>query len=77
MEISNKTWIWILIAVVVLALAWTAWQYGFFNRLVTNKIEAPLSGNDTTAAIDKDFNAVDVGNPDQDLKQLDTDLNKL
>ncbi|KKS44208.1 hypothetical protein A2567_01410 [Candidatus Azambacteria bacterium RIFOXYD1_FULL_42_11] len=69
---TSKTWIWILIVVVVLALAWTAWQYGFLSRL-----EAPLSSDDTTTAIDKDLNAVDVGNPDQDLKQLDTDLNQL
>lgn len=76
METSNKTWIWVLIAVVVLALLWTAWQYGFLGRLIT-KGGVPLSGSDTTATIDKDLNAVDVGNPDEDLKQLDTDLNQL
>lgn len=73
---TSKTWIWILIAVVVLALAWTAWQYGLFNQLVT-KEEAPISDSDTTAEINKDLNAVDVGNPDEDLKQLDADLNQL
>ena len=72
---TSKTWLWIIIAVVILAFLWVAWQYGFFNQLVT-KEEAPLSG-DTTAEIDKDLNAVDVGNPDQDLKQLDADLNQL
>ncbi|KKQ92895.1 MAG: hypothetical protein UT16_C0003G0003 [Candidatus Azambacteria bacterium GW2011_GWA2_39_10] len=76
METSNKTWIWILITVVVLALVWIVWQYGFFNQLVT-KEAVPISDNDTTAEIDKDLNAVDVGNPDQDLKQLDADLNQL
>lgn len=75
METSNKTWIWVLIAVVALALAWTEWQYGFFNRLAV-KEEAPLD-NDTTAEIDKDLNAVDIGSPDEDLKQLDADLNQL
>lgn len=73
---TSKTWLWILIAVVVLALLWTAWQYGFFNRLVT-KEGAPISDSDTTVEIDKDLNTVDVGNPDQDLKQLDADLNQL
>ena len=76
METSNKTWIWILIAVIVLAFVWIVWQYGFFNQLVT-KEAVPISDNDTTAEIDKDLNAVDVGNPDQDLKQLDADLNQL
>ena len=73
---TSKNWLWILIAVVVLALLWAVWQYGFLNGLIT-KEEAPLSGGDTTAEIDKDLSAVDVGNPDQDLKQLDADLNQL
>ena len=76
METSNKTWIWVLIAVIALALVWVAWQYGFFNQLVT-KETAPISDSDTTVEIDNDLNAVDVGNPDQDLKQLDADLNQL
>ncbi len=72
---TSKTWIWIIVAVVVLALLWVAWQYGFFNRLLPTILQ--ISDNDTTAEIDKDLSAVDVGNPDQDLKQLDADLNKL
>ena len=76
METSNKTWIWILIAVIVLAFVWIVWQYGFFNQLVT-KEAVPISDSDTTAEIDKDLNAVDMGDPDQDLKQLDADLNQL
>jgi len=76
MKTLNKTWILILIAVVVLALVWVAWQYGFFNQLVT-KEEALISDNDTTAEIDNDLNAVDIGSPDEDLKQLDSDLNQL
>ena len=76
MKTLNKTWILILIAVVVLALVWVAWQYGFFNQLVT-KEEALISDNDTTVEIDNDLNAVDIGNPDEDLKQLDSDLNQL
>lgn len=76
METSNKTWIWILIAVVVLALVWVAWQYGFFNQLIT-KEESLISDSDTTVEIDKDLNAVDMGNPDDDLKQLDADLKQL
>lgn len=73
---TSKNWLWILILVIVLLLLWAAWQYGIFNQLFT-KEEASLSDGDTIAGIDKDLNAVDVGNPDQDLKQLDADLNKL
>lgn len=72
---TSKTWFWILIAVVVLALAWAAWQYGFLDRLLPTTLQ--ISDNDTTAAIDKDLSVVDIGNPDEDLKQLDADLNQL
>lgn len=73
---TSKNWLWVFIIIVVLALLWAAWQYGFFNRPVT-KEEMPLLSNDTTSAIDEDLNTVDVGNPDQDLKKLDADLNQL
>lgn len=91
-----KNWLWISIAIVVLALAWAVWQFGFFNRPITEKSAPPLvkgappsAGNtapeegvsplvnDTTAEIGKDLNAVDIGNPDGDLKKLDADLNQL
>lgn len=73
---TSKNWLWTVIIIVALALLWAAWQYGFFNRLVTRE-GAPISDNDTTVEINNDLNAVDVGNPDQDLKQLDADLNQL
>lgn len=76
MEISNKTWIWILIAVIVLALIWVAWQYDFFNWVATKEEPSTLD-SDTTVDIDKDLEMVDIGNPDQDLKELDIDLNQL
>lgn len=72
----SKSWLWVLVIIVVLILIWVAWQYGIFSQLITKK-ETPLSSRDTTDQIDKDLNSVDVGNPDQDLKLLDTDLNKL
>ena len=67
---TSKTWLWILIAVIVLVLLWAVWN----NQLPWIQF---LEIEDTTAEIDKDLNAVDVGNPDQDLKQLDADLNQL
>lgn len=78
MEISNKTWLWIVIAVVVLALFWIAWQYGFLTLKTEEQSQfQPLSGGDTTAEIDDDLNAIDVGNPDQDFEQIDADINSL
>ena len=72
---TSKNWLWVLIAVVVLALLWVSWQYGFLDRLLPTTLRIPDS--DTIAEIDKDLNAVDVGSPDEDLKQLDADLNQL
>lgn len=73
---TSKNWLWVLIIVVVLVLIWAVWQYGIFNRPITREAVPPSAG-DTTAEIGKDLKTVDVGNPDEDLKQLDADLNKL
>lgn len=79
METSNKTWIWIIIVIAALALiGWLAWYYGFFGPVTTKEsVQQPVSDRDTTADISNDLNSVDIGNPDQDLKQLDADLNQL
>ena len=76
---TSKTWIWIIIVIVALVLiGWTAWHYGFFSPVTTKEsVQQPVSDRDTTADISNDLNSVDVGNPDQDLKQLDADLNQL
>lgn len=73
---TSKTWIWIIIVIIVLALAVVAWQYGFLSRSVTRE-KAPVLDGDTTADISNNLNSVDVGNPNEDLKQLDADLNQL
>ncbi len=72
---TSKNWLWTLIAVTALALLLAAWQYGIFNSFLNNGV--PLSAGDTTTDINNDLNAVDVGNPEEDLKQLDADLNQL
>ncbi len=75
---TSKNWLWILIAVIVLAILLAAWQYGVFNKLLTKQEILPLSTNgDTTSEIDNSLNSIDAGNPDKDLKQLDADLNQL
>lgn len=73
---TSKTWIWVIIAIVVLALAIVAWQYGFLSRSITRK-EAPVSDKDTTTSIGNDLNSVNVDNPNEDIKRLDADLNQL
>lgn len=72
---TSKTWIWILIAVIVLALVWAAWRY--FVYMPVLETNTTVLDNDTTAALDNDLNSVDIGNPGEDLKQLDADLNQL
>jgi len=81
---TSKTWVWVIIVIAALALiGWAAWYYGFFSPVVTNEnvqqpnVQQPVSDRDTTTDISNDLNSVDVGNPDQDLKQLDADLNQL
>ncbi|MCX6812911.1 MAG: hypothetical protein NTV77_00240 [Candidatus Azambacteria bacterium] len=75
----SKTWIWIIIVIVALVLiGWAAWYYGFFSPVATEEgAQQPVSDRDTTADISNDLNSVDLGNPDQDLKNLDSDLNQL
>jgi len=76
---TSKTWIWVIIIIAALALVgWTAWYYGFFSPVATEEsVQQPVSDKDTTADISNNLNSVDIGNPDQDLKQLDADLNQL
>lgn len=75
----SKTWVWIIIVIAALALVgWAAWYYGFFNPVaIKENVQQPVSDRDTTTDISNDLNSVDVGNPDQDLKNLDSDLNQL
>jgi len=76
---TSKTWVWIIIIIAALALVgWAAWYYGFFSPVATKEgVQQPVLDRDTTADISNDLNSVDVGNPDQDLKNLDADLNQL
>ncbi len=76
-----NTKIYIIVGVVVLvlvgALAWLA--------LAPEKPVAPAPAptpvaapaNDSTTAIGKDLDAVDLGNLDQEFKDVDADLNAL
>lgn len=71
---------WIVVAaIVVLIGAFVWWQYGFYQSppSPTAGTSEPLSGEDTTAAIEQDLGAVDLGNVGEELDQLDKDINQL
>ena len=62
-------------------IIWAAWYYGFFSPVTIEEIEEsvqqPVSEKDTTADIGSDLNSVDIGDPNQDLKQMDADIDSL
>lgn len=75
----SKTWIWIIIIIAALTfIGWAAWQYGFLTLKTEERFQSqPLLGGDTTTDIGNDLNSVDIGDPSQDLKQMDADINGL
>ena len=79
---KSKIWMWVVVAVVVVAViaAFAWWRYvpqAMPSVPSAGVISAPLTGGDTTADIDKDLGAVDLGDVDQELNQLDADINQL
>ncbi|MBI1960776.1 MAG: hypothetical protein HYS43_00655 [Candidatus Liptonbacteria bacterium] len=73
MTIKNNVLVWVVGAVVVAAVAWGAWKYVAQPRALGE----PLAGGDTTAAIEKDLSAVDLGDITGELNQLENDINQL
>ena len=76
---GGKWWVWIVIAAVVLAgvAIWWYVAYRPAPESTTAETTMPLSGEDTTAAIEQDIEAVDLGNVDEELDALDQDINQL
>ncbi len=70
--------IWIAIAALLVLVAAGLWWWNS-QRVVGPAAQQPLSGEDTTSAIQSDLNAVDTGaNLEGDLdKELDADINSL
>lgn len=74
---TSKTWIWIAIVIAALVLiGWAARQYGFPTLKTKEQPQSSLD-SDTTTDISNDLNSVDIGDPGQDLKQLDADIKGL
>ncbi|MDP3947554.1 MAG: hypothetical protein Q8Q41_02590 [bacterium] len=78
---NNMMWVWVVVGALVVAGLW--WYVYSQPPQVPPELQVqpqaaePLSGGDTTADITKDFNAVDLGNVEQDLQQLDADIEQL
>ncbi len=69
----NKTFIYIVIAIIVVLGAWFLLRQPVSNAPVEN---VPAnSAADTTASINQDLNNISVQTPD--FKAIDTDLNSL
>jgi hypothetical protein len=73
-----KTIIWILIAVIVVVAAYLL--IGGNLKSPTGEPSGSLDiqpGSDTTTAIENDLNAIDTGDLDAELKDIDAQLNDL
>lgn len=80
MENKNNTmmWVWVVVGVLVVAGLWWYAYYGpSYQAPEAPQAAEPLSGGDTTADITEDFNAIDLGDVEQDLQQLDADIEQL
>jgi len=79
MENKNKMmWVWVVVgALVVAGLWWYVYYQPFVTAPEAQPQAVPFSGGDTTADISEDFNAVDLGDIDKDLEQLDADIEQL
>ncbi|MBI2036895.1 MAG: hypothetical protein HYT14_00865 [Candidatus Liptonbacteria bacterium] len=76
---NKKVWVWVVIGALVVA---GLWWYAYYQPTYQAPGELPqtaqpLSGGDTTADITDDLNAIDLGDIDKDLQQLDADIEQL
>lgn len=81
---KSKVWIWVIVAIIVIAAVVVAWRRYYAPRLSPRVPSAGLpaapltaGAEDTTANIQKDLGTVDLGNPGQDVNQLNQDINQL
>ena len=80
MESKNRTWLWVTVAVLVVAalVGWMWWSPRQATAPGASEIAGPaLSAQDTTSAIDAELNATDFGNLEAELQATDADLNSL
>lgn len=83
MENNKMIWVWVVVGALIVAGLW--WYVVYQPPSSPSQApqgqqpaaQQPLSGGDKTADITKDFDAIDLGNFDQDLQQLDANINQL
>ncbi|MFH1193280.1 MAG: hypothetical protein V1656_03110 [Candidatus Jorgensenbacteria bacterium] len=71
---SKKCLGWTIAAVVLAAVAVWAWQAGIFTQSAAENI---LPGDDTTASINEGLTGIDVGDIDQEFKDIDASVQGL
>ena len=71
---KSKTWVWVVVAVAVLAVAGWMW---LANPVTAPVNETGVSETDTTATIDEELKATDLGDLEAELQATDADLNSL
>jgi len=79
MESQNKTWLWALVAVLILAAAgWMSWSSRqAVAPSVSETAGSALTVEDTTSAIEAELNATDFGDVDKELQSTEADLQSL
>lgn len=71
---GSKTWLWVAAAAAVLAVAgWMWWA----TPAAAPVSETGLSETDTTAELDAELQATDLGDLDAELEAMNADLNAL
>lgn len=73
MKTINKIWLWILIAAIAVIIIFIAVKWMGYGNIKN----APAKAGDTTSDITSDLNSVDLGSPETDVNQLNSDLNQL
>ena len=78
MNTQNKTWLWVVVLLAVAAAAWLWWGYWPVSAPGTSETAGPaLSQEDTTAAIEQELGATDLGNLEAELQSTEADLQSL
>lgn len=77
-QTSPKTWLWVVVVVAVAAAAWFWLGSWPASAPDTSETAGPaLSADDTTATLEAEANATDLGNLEAELQSTEADLQSL